>query len=278
MWMLRQRHRGSVARWRPSTYTPAASSRPPPSRWRPDLRRARIEVPRWLKSACDLRRQAELTPREWVVLLRDFPAWRDCRSSSSAMDARLPWVTSPAIRRLRELVREGDRAVEWGAGGSTLFLLDNGMHVTTVEHDQDWLELTRTRLSQQAARRWNPVLAVPTARDPNQAWDPSDWRMAHSSDSDAHDFTNYCQAPDPDPDVTLVLIDGRSRPRCLAFASDAFPRAVLVLDQTERAHYAPAMRYASGVRGRPRHYPGSIRGCDHLSRTSVWPPRSEKTA
>lgn len=227
----------------------------------------------WLHSLLDLSSRVQMSPREWIRATGDYLSWKRLRDASSSIDARLPWITSPAIRQLELMDLDGKRAVEWGAGGSTLFLLDRGMHVTTVEHNLAWLELVRGRLSEHEANLWFSILVEPTPRNDEKDWDPSDWNRAHSSESDQLDYTGYCSAPSADLKVELVLVDGRARPACLAYADQAFPNAILILDQSERAHYAPVIRHISISRGKGSHYPGSIRGFDHLSRTSFWPPR-----
>jgi len=71
---------------------------------------------------------------------------------------RLPWISWPAIRFLRDSLGKGDVVLEWGAGGSTLFFLDIGCHVTTVESSAEWLDKARASISGDAMNRWNPVL------------------------------------------------------------------------------------------------------------------------
>ena len=73
---------------------------------------------------------------------------------------RLPWISWPAIRFLRNSLRKRDVVLEWGAGGSTLFFLDIGCYVTTIESSAEWLEKVRSSIRSDGMSRWKPVLVM----------------------------------------------------------------------------------------------------------------------
>lgn len=224
----------------------------------------------WPEELWRLRRATRLTLRQYVIAMRDLPDWRQAPGLGSPLEARLPWVTGPAIRALKVLCRQVTRVIEFGAGGSTLFFLDNGCSLTTVEHDSEWIARITQSLSPALQSRWSVQVRPPQRRSSSHEWDPSNWVFGDSSESDLLDFSRYAKSPMYDPTVDLVLVDGRARPTCLVHSEEMFPNAILVLDQSERAHYAPAMSEITRRRGKARHFPGSIRGFRHLSRTSMW--------
>jgi len=71
----------------------------------------------------------------------DFGRWlAEFPNPRSPVDLRLPWISWGAIDYLRANVKPGSKVLEFGGGGSTLFFLDQGCEVTTVEHDGEWAD------------------------------------------------------------------------------------------------------------------------------------------
>ena len=70
---------------------------------------------------------------------RDATCWLGGRFvPRNAMAQRLPWMSYAAIEYLKKHVEPGHRVFEWGGGGSTLFFLERGCHVTTAESSPEW--------------------------------------------------------------------------------------------------------------------------------------------
>ncbi len=59
----------------------------------------------------------------------------------SAIEQALPWISWKAIDFLQDYIKPNLRVFEWGGGGSTLFFLQQGCHVTTVESNEGWLKV-----------------------------------------------------------------------------------------------------------------------------------------
>src|SRR4051812_45501617 len=78
---------------------------------------------------------------DWWRLATEFFPWRvSLREGNTPTGDERPWVTFTAISKLESLIREGTRVFEYGAGGSTLFFLQRGALLVTVEHDAAWME------------------------------------------------------------------------------------------------------------------------------------------
>lgn len=60
----------------------------------------------------------------------------------------LPFLTYDAIRQLAQIVAPGTRVLELGSGNSTLWLLQRGAHVTSIEHDPTWASSVRAEAEQ----------------------------------------------------------------------------------------------------------------------------------
>lgn len=49
-----------------------------------------------------------------------------------------PWWTSRAVTYLGTHLTRGDRMWEWGSGGSTVWLVEQGAKLTSIEDDSQW--------------------------------------------------------------------------------------------------------------------------------------------
>lgn len=126
----------------------------------------------------------------------------------------IPWWTAGGIAAIEDFLSITPKAkvFEWGAGGSTEWLASKGAEVTSVEHDRRWAEKVGT-----AAKVL--LLNVP---------DPLYVRSICSS-VDAYD---------------LVVVDGRRRVDCVIRGAPFVAKGgMLVLDDSQRDRYKPALRY-----------------------------------
>lgn len=142
------------------------------------------------------------------------------------VDLRLPWLPFRLIDELTERVGPGSRVFEYGGGGSTLWFLDRGAEVVTVEHDPAWAGTLRTMAESDR------------------------WTFLQRPDSDH--FESYVAAITafPDEHFDVVVVDGRERARCVGAARDKVRAGgLLIVDDADRARYAPAIA-ATGWRRR----------------------------
>ncbi|MEM8710899.1 MAG: class I SAM-dependent methyltransferase [Planctomycetota bacterium] len=81
----------------------------------------------------------------------------------SILKRPVPFLVYEAIEHMKELIKVGDRVVELGGGNSTLWFLDQGAHVTTIEHSAEWADEIRAaaleRLGSSAAKRLHVEVA-----------------------------------------------------------------------------------------------------------------------
>ena len=107
---------------------------------------------------------------------------------------------------------------EYGSGYSTLFYARYARSVISVEYDQAWYASIGPRLPPNAS-----LLLVPNDVD-----------------------GDYCRTIARNGDYfDVVVVDGRDRVNCVKQSMQALSsRGVIVLDDSERAKYAPAISYA----------------------------------
>jgi hypothetical protein len=92
-----------------------------------------------LKSSIDLvvhlTRNPQFAPQYWQL------------RKASTLDSRIPWTSFSAIERLRKTIKPGTKIMEFGSGGSTLFFLDLGATVVSLEGDPEWANVVRSSVA-----------------------------------------------------------------------------------------------------------------------------------
>jgi len=58
----------------------------------------------------------------------------------------IPWLSEPAVDFFERLLKPTDEVLEYGAGGSTLWLADRVQHVLSIEYDPDWYAAVREKV------------------------------------------------------------------------------------------------------------------------------------
>jgi hypothetical protein len=225
---------------------------------------------RIIDQAVDLGASPACLVTEW----RYYKRWKASLDPAAApVEARHPWLTFRAIDRLADFAKPGCQVFEWGVGGSSLFFIDRGARVITVEHDRTWFELLTVKM--QGATAWSGRLILPEVRTPASPCDPSDPAGYGTSDEQLKDFDfkSYARSilDHPDESFDVVCVDGRSRPACLAHSRGKVRRGgLLVLDNAERETYGRAMALCRDGFVILLDAPGSVPSCRWPSRTQIW--------
>lgn len=161
-----------------------------------------------------------------------------------------PWFTQGAVAYLEQHVKPEWNVFEWGSGCSTVWLALRVHHVTTIEHQLDWITKVRADLVDiDAARQW-PVTMVHYPVD-----DENYWKCIET----AH-FVPDC-----------VLVDGRNRVKCMAHAAPVLkPGGLLVLDNADRPDYSAGCALLAGWELHEFGEPNGSWGTGGIWKTNVW--------
>lgn len=174
-----------------------------------------------------------------ILAVKNFYKWKHSNKGNfSPMCERKPWLTLEAISIIDRQIKTGDYVFEYGGGGSTLYFVDKGANVVTVEHNENWFNSLHNILS--GNDRWTGILATPQIS--NVTNNPSDPDLYESMDENylGYCFETYASSIDryPESFFDLVVIDGRSRPSCLKHSwCKVKIGGHLLLDNTERDYY-----------------------------------------
>lgn len=166
---------------------------------------------------------------DWSFLFRTFPKWyRSQTSDKNPLVDRRPWLTVKAIQFLDDIITPEMSVLEYGCGGSTLFFLDRGCRVTSVEHNAGWLNAVKNSLIDDESERWSYFLI-----------EKCDTRANHFSDE-------YSLAPlKKNIPYDLILIDGKCRDTCLDAVRKTGYKGWLIYDNSDRLIQSDELRAIS---------------------------------
>jgi len=191
--------------------------------------------------------EATKTGIAWVRLLlmdpcqiRFFIPWyTSLKKTRNAVKDEVPWVTFKAKRWLESFLTPGMNVLEFGSGGSTIFIAKRVKKLVSVEHDRGWYELTKEALTKNNIHNCQYLLLEPQ-HAPEGNYKPNDPYGFSSSLYPDMSFESYVKsvAAFPDESFDLVFVDGRARPSCIFHALHKVRfGGYLMLDNSERTRY-----------------------------------------
>lgn len=177
--------------------------------------------------------------KTWYEYFRSRPAsfWSDLRTwmrtavlRRNLVEEGLPWLNFPALHWMDSWVTPDAAVFEWGSGASTVFLAERAREVVSVEHDPVWALTTAKALASHKLDNADLYVEIPEG--------------SRGESSDSESWNRYVDVllDYPDQHFDLIIVDGRSRMRCLQRASQVTRRAVL-LDDSNRGRYADAEKF-----------------------------------
>jgi hypothetical protein len=199
-----------------------------------------------------------------------FFKWKKLIHSNS-VEARLPWISFPVISFLEDKVKPQSKVFEYGGGGSSLFFVDKGAQVYTVEHNKEWFGILSKKL--EVYKNWKGVFVLPE-EDEKYVSDFSNPDLYFSSEKDfeGKNFKKYASAIDSYEGFDFVLVDGRARPSCMKHGIAKLNKGgYLILDNSDRAYYTKFFTeqlkkdFVEII-----NYSGPTPFCSWFNRTSVW--------
>ena len=133
---------------------------------------------------------------------------------------RQPWITRDALALLDDMLRPGDRGLEFGAGGTTAWFAERIAHLDSVEGFGRWYQPLRDELDRLGVT--NVDLHLVSADD-----------LGYETPEHRDAYVNV--APDLEPgSLGLVFVDGEYRDECAVRGLDLLaPGGLLVLDNAD---------------------------------------------
>jgi hypothetical protein len=185
-------------------------------------------------------------PKVLFSIVYNFPIWlKYIDPKRNSVDDQQPWLTFSAIRFLKKMVNKNMMVYEWGSGGSTLFWSNHAAKVVSIEHDRNWFYKLQHVL--QAKENVTYELIEPAFDNAYNSALVADYKICVSKDPDfyGYNFNDYVSDIDKysGDSFDMIVVDGRARPACVFHAIKKIkPGGYLLLDNSEREHYQPAIQ------------------------------------
>ena len=196
-----------------------------------------VSQPKRLKSLLSFNHKGYLHDIGWF---RSF----DTRSPVDELGDPIPWVTYSFIDFIKGRLNKQHTVFEFGSGNSTFFYARYAGIVVSVEHDKGWYDKIVNKK-------------------------PENSEMIYSELTRGGDYSNMPVKLGEKFDI--IIVDGRDRVNCCMRAVDALsPNGVVVLDDSERAKYKPAIDFLTNAGFKELSFSGISPGLFYLKSTSVF--------
>ncbi|HEY4195530.1 MAG TPA: FkbM family methyltransferase [Mucilaginibacter sp.] len=168
----------------------------------------------------------------------------DSKSPVDSFGDPIPWVTYSFIDFIEKRLNKQHTVFEFGSGNSTYFYSKYAGIVVSVEHDKAWYDKI-------AGRK------------------PENSEMIFCELVRGGDYSHMPAKLEEKFDI--VIVDGRDRVNCCRQAIDGLsPNGVIVLDDSERAHYKPGIDFLLQNGFKQLAFSGISPGLFYLKSTSVF--------
>lgn len=219
------------------------------------------------------------------ILLFYMPQWfiKNIKGKGTFYD-RKPWLTFESIKFLNNNIKKEMTVFEYGTGGSTLYFLDKGCNVISVEHDPEYYK----KVSELAnCPKWNGLLIEPTIIDfhsyDRETTDKTNLNQGRELNSVTYkskaktyenmNFKEYVSSIDqyPDNHFDIILIDGRARNYCLRHSKNKLKKSgYIILDDAERKEYNQGKEEISNTKWKEFIFYGPRPYHKNFSETIIW--------
>lgn len=223
-------------------------------------------------------RSNDKLPLNYFYLLKIFFVWKKFLDSKhNPLVDEQPWINFKALDKIKSLIKANMSGFEFGCGGSTLFFLRKVKSLVSVEHDKEWFEKTKSKISGDIINKWNGQLLPPVQTDMYDVKKLMDPEFYFSTGENFHgyDFMNYSKFIDTYPDnyFDFVVVDGRARPSCIKHSLNKVRiHGYLILDNSDREYYLGELDQNSldGTYSRIFHHFGPGPYCVDFWATTIW--------
>lgn len=213
-----------------------------------------------------------------TIALRDFFLWSRSvlpRRTKNYFDT--PWINYRAIQWLDDYLQPNMKVFEWGSGGSTIFYAKRVEEVISIEHNQEWHNVVNTQIINSHLRNVKLLYKPPQTYNAISNLTEAEIKLYKSTAKGFENkfFYTYIQAISEFPDkyFDMIMVDGRARLGCLAFARQKIKTGgSILLDNSDVPEYCYAFENFSNDEWVIQHIEGGVSGSIYpaLSRMSIF--------
>lgn len=184
------------------------------------------------------------------------------------LSVKLPWITFPAISKVKGILSKELIVFEYGCGASTLFFSGRVKKVISVEHDEDWYQKLKEKMMS------SDDIELCLIKPKRNAIKESDIIYYSDSDESVKNkcFENYAKKvlEYPDQYFDIIIVDGRVRNACFKHSVEKVKiGGILVLDNSNRRRYTPG-KYLNSMNWEISVLPGAVPYSPYFSETTIF--------
>ncbi len=154
-----------------------------------------------------------------------------------------PWTSQASIKAFEKILDKNMVGFEYGSGLSTMFFSKYLKQLTSVEHNEDWYKIVKTKLKDKQVSNVDYHF-IPAQKEMTNV-EYSFYKDFNLTDKDftiRKEYHNYFSfvSTFPNEYFDFIIVDGRARVECCL---NAIPKlkasGLFVLDNSDRERYKP---------------------------------------
>lgn len=166
------------------------------------------------------------------------------------LNPQAPWTSQASIKTFDQILSKEMIGFEYGSGNSSIFFAKRLKHLTSIEHNQTWFDIVKTKLQELSLSNVDYHL-IPMGDKLNSKAKYTFYQDYKLSEKDFQIRTEYDQYFSfvknfPDNHFDFIIVDGRARVECCL---NAIPKlkssGIFVLDNSDRERYKPVFKVLS---------------------------------
>ena len=162
------------------------------------------------------------------------------------LNPQSPWTSQASIKAFEKILNRNMIGFEYGSGFSTLFFSKHLKHLTSVEHNEEWFKIVKTKLKQQGINNVDYHFIPSSKAEQNSDYTfYKDYQLTAKDlviRKDYHDYFSFVSTFNNEH-FDFIIVDGRARVECCLNAIPKLkPGGLFVLDNSDRNRYKPVFR------------------------------------
>lgn len=162
-----------------------------------------------------------------------------------------PWTSQAAIRIFEKLLTRQMTGFEYGSGNSTLFFARYLKQITSIEHNNVWYDIVKSKLQQRGLTNvdYHFIPSATPEEEKNEYTFYNDYHLTEKDFQIRKEYHSYFSFVKnyPDNHFDFIMVDGRARVECCLNAIPKLkPGGIFVLDNSDRKRYEPVFKVLSG--------------------------------
>ena len=196
-----------------------------------------ISEPRLLRALLFARHNGYLVDTGWInSFIKKEPVDKN--------NSPIPWITYPAISFLSERLNQDLLIFEYGSGNSTLYYSKIVKKVIAVEHNKEWYEKIKSKLSENSEIIFVNLdyggVYCQTIKSTNQKFD-------------------------------IIIIDAEDRVNCIKNClNNINENGIIILDDSEREEYSAGIEFLKQNKFKRLDFMGISAGFIHQKATTIF--------